>query len=83
MGKESRIAGKRTSLRSAVYFPPGVQRSVGALASSDGTLPIWLGSLLLSLPQGAEERKHGRMRRALMELEESLEDLLAYSGPRI
>ena len=69
--------------QAALYFPRGIQRILTALASSDGILPAWLGPLLLSLPQIAEERKHGRMRRALMELEESLEDLLAYSGPRI
>ena len=69
--------------QAALYFPRGIQRILTALASSDGILPAWLGSLLLSLPQIAEERKHGRMRRALMELEESLENLLAYSGPRI
>jgi preprotein translocase subunit SecA len=38
--------------------------------------------LLLSL-RTAEERKHRRMRRALMELEEYLEDLMAYSGPGV
>jgi len=48
-----------------------------------GIRPAWLGFLLVWLPQLAEERKHGRMRRALMELEEYLEDLLAYSGPSV
>ena len=69
--------------RAALYFPRGIQRVLTALAASEGILPSWLGSLLFSLPQISEERKHGRMRRALTELEESLEDLLAYSGPRI
>ncbi|MBW2270741.1 MAG: prepilin peptidase [Deltaproteobacteria bacterium] len=69
--------------RVAHFFPRGAQRILTALAGSEEILPPWLGSLLLSLPQIAEERKYGRMRRALMELEESLEDLLAYSGPRI
>jgi preprotein translocase subunit SecA len=66
--------------RAALHFPRGLQRLLAALAAREGVLPIWLGFWLLSLPQLAEERAHGRMRRALMELEESLEDLLAYSG---
>ncbi len=69
--------------QAALYFPRGAQRLLTAFARSDGILPSWLGFLLLSLPQFSEERKHGRMRRALVELEESLEDLLAYSGPGI
>jgi preprotein translocase subunit SecA len=69
--------------RAALYFPRGIRRILTALAASEGILPSWLGSWLLLLPQISEERKHGRMRRALTDLEESLEDLLAYSGPRI
>jgi preprotein translocase subunit SecA len=69
--------------RPAGYFPEGIRRALSTLASAEEILPPWLGVFLLSLPQRSEEKKHGRMRRALMELEESLEDLLAYSGPRI
>jgi len=67
----------------AHYFPRVVQAALGRMAGRDGILPFRLGVSLLSLPQLAEERKHGRMRRALMELEEYLEDLMAYSGPRV
>jgi preprotein translocase subunit SecA len=45
-------------------------------------IPERLGRLLTSLPQLAEERRHSRMRRRLVELEEYLGDLLAFSGPR-
>ena len=69
--------------RAAGYFPRGVRRALCALAGDDGILPRGLGILLLRIPQRAEERKHGRMRRALMEHEEHLGDLLAYSGPGI
>ena len=69
--------------RAASYFPGGLQRALTRFASNEGILPLWLGVFLLSLPQRSEEMKHGRMRRALMELEESLECLLAYSGPRM
>ena len=39
------------------------------------------GDWLTSLPQRAEERGHARMRRNLIDLEEHLGDLLAFSGP--
>ena len=68
--------------RTALYFPRGFRGFLTALAARAGILPTWLGILLLPLPQFAEERKHGRMRRAVMEIEDSLEDLLAYSGPQ-
>jgi preprotein translocase subunit SecA len=68
--------------RAAGYFPAGIRRVLSTLASGKGILPRWLGVPLLLLPQRSEETEHGRMRRALMEVEESLEDLLAYSGPR-
>ncbi len=68
--------------RTALYFPRGFRGFLTALAARAGILPTWLGILLLPLPQSAEERKHGRMRRAVMEIEDSLEDLLAYSGPQ-
>jgi preprotein translocase subunit SecA len=66
----------------ALYFPERLRRIVATLATSEGTLPSWLGVSLLWLPQGAEERRHRQMRRQLMEHEESLEELLAYSGSR-
>jgi preprotein translocase subunit SecA len=69
--------------RAVGFFPGEVRRALAAIASNEGILPHWLGDSLLSLPQRSEEKKHGQMRRALMELEESLEDLLAYSGPRL
>jgi preprotein translocase subunit SecA len=69
--------------QAARYFPRGVHRLLVRVAGAGGVLPHRLGVLLLSLPQMAEERKHGRMRRALMELEEYLESLMAYSGPGI
>ncbi len=69
--------------REALYFPRGLRRILRGLATNEGILPHWVGLLLLPLSQRAEENKHCRMRRALLEFEESLEDLLAYSGPRI
>ncbi len=40
-----------------------------------------LGGALTFLPQRAEEKRHSRMRRALMELEEYMSDVLAFAGP--
>ena len=35
----------------------------------------------MRIPQRAEERRHIRMRRTLMEVEEYLSNLLSFSGP--
>jgi len=69
--------------RPALYFPRVTKRVLAGIAGRTELLPHRLGVFLLSMPQLAEERKHGRMRRALMELEEYLEDLMAYSGPGV
>jgi preprotein translocase subunit SecA len=47
-----------------------------------GNTPIarWLGGFLTRLPQRAEEKRHAQMRRGLVDLEEHLGDLLAFSG---
>ena len=67
----------------ARYFPRATLRVLSRLSEARGKLPGRVRDLLLSLPQIAEERRHRHMRRALMDLEEFLEDLLAYSGPRV
>ncbi len=69
--------------RAALHFPRGIQRLLTALGGRSEILPQWLGFALLHLSQQTEERKHRRMRRALIELEESVDDLLMFSGPRI
>jgi preprotein translocase subunit SecA len=43
-------------------------------------LPGWLGRVLMRLPQRADERAHARMRRELIEFEEFMSELLAFSG---
>jgi len=67
----------------ALSFPLVALRALSGLTEPKGILARWACDFLLSLPQLAEEKKHSRMRRALMDLEEYLEDLLAYSGPRV
>jgi preprotein translocase subunit SecA len=64
----------------ATFYPAGILRWLDRAAGSP--MPSWLGRLLTSLPQRAEERRLSRMRRRLVELEEYLGDLLAFSGPR-
>ena len=59
-------------------FSTGIRR---LLAPPAGVGSSRLGKLLTSLAQRAEEYRHARMRRSLMAMEESLEDLLAFSGP--
>ena len=65
----------------ALRFPPGMIRWVGRLGRGGGPIPKRLGAWLTSLPQRSEERRHARMRRNLIDLEEFLGDLLAFSGP--
>ncbi len=65
----------------ARFFPAGLLRSLAAFAKANRALATWLGELLTSLPQRAEERRHVRMRRSVVDLEEYLGDLLAFSGP--
>jgi preprotein translocase subunit SecA len=62
----------------AFYFPAGVLRLLSGIGA-----PIrhWRGDWLTSLPQRSEERRHAQMRRNLIDLEEHVGDLLAFSGP--
>ena len=62
----------------ALYFPEGIRRF---LSGAGAPIRRWLGDWLTSLPQKSEERGHARMRRNLIDLEEHLGDLLAFSGP--
>ena len=62
----------------ALYFPVGIRRF---LSGAGAPIRRWLGDWLTSLPQKSEERGHARMRRNLIDLEEHLGDLLAFSGP--
>ncbi|MDJ0851271.1 MAG: prepilin peptidase [Myxococcota bacterium] len=63
-----------------LYHQAAILRWASRLARS-GVLPRRLGLWLTSLPQRSEERRHARMRRELIALEEHLGDLLAFSGP--
>jgi preprotein translocase subunit SecA len=66
------------------FYPAGVLSFLRRLGRDEPRIPLpnRLARILTSLPQRAEERKHSRMRRRLVELEEYLGDLLAFSGPR-
>jgi preprotein translocase subunit SecA len=64
-----------------VYFAPKIHRQLARLARPRLPIRRWLGDLLTSLPQRAEEARHARTRRNLIQVEEYLEDLLAFSGP--
>jgi preprotein translocase subunit SecA len=57
-------------------FPAGILGFLSAPNRFSG-----LRRALTSLAQRAEEYRHARMRRSLIDMEESLEDLLAFSGP--
>jgi preprotein translocase subunit SecA len=64
-----------------VYFAPPVQRLLARFGRPPLPLKARLGDFLTSLPQRAEEARHARTRRNLIQVEEYLEDLLAFAGP--
>ncbi len=64
-----------------LFYPAGIRRFLGERAGSSGFLGGWLAKLLTRAPQWAEERRYTRVRRGLMDSEEYLGDLLAFSGP--
>ena len=43
-------------------------------------LPGWIGRLSVALAQSAAERYHSRLRRELLKQDDSLSDMLAFSG---
>jgi preprotein translocase subunit SecA len=46
----------------------------------DGTIPGWLGRLVVTLAQRAAERHHASIRRQLLRTDDQLSDLLAFTG---
>jgi preprotein translocase subunit SecA len=67
--------------REQAYYPAGIRRLAERMAWPGAPIKRRVGDLLTYLPQRAEERRHARIRRNLVQLEEYLEDLLAFSGP--
>jgi preprotein translocase subunit SecA len=65
----------------AAFFPEGILRRLRRGPSQE-PLPRWLGEVLTRWPQRAEEKRHARVRQALIQVEEYLDDLLAFAGPR-
>jgi preprotein translocase subunit SecA len=48
--------------------------------AASGRLPDWLGRMLFSWAQRTTERRHSAIRKRLLHSDESLQDLLAFSG---
>ncbi len=64
-----------------VYVNKLFQKSVAAILKRPGTIIArWIGKILLSRAQHRAERLHGRMRHALLKMDEQLGDALAFSG---
>jgi preprotein translocase subunit SecA len=63
------------------FYPARIQPLLARLGRPPLPIGRRLGDLLTSLPQRAEEERHARTRRNLIQVEEYLEDLLAFSGP--
>ena len=50
------------------------------IRSADGRVPHWLGRALFGWAQRATQRRHSEIRRRLLHSDNSLQDLLAFSG---
>jgi preprotein translocase subunit SecA len=50
------------------------------LSAHKAHLPDWLSRMLFSWAQRTTERRHGRLRKRLLSSDDSLQDLLAFSG---
>jgi preprotein translocase subunit SecA len=59
----------------ASFFP-----LAGACLGKLGRLPRWLGRLVFAVAQWRAERAYSRMRRELLDLDDYLGDMLAFSG---
>jgi len=63
------------------YCPPGLARLLPGWRRKTGALgPAWLWRSMTRLSQRIAEREDARIRRGLMKLDESLGDILAFSG---
>jgi preprotein translocase subunit SecA len=63
------------------YFPSGLARLLPGRHRKTGALgPVWLWRSVTRLSQHIAEREDARIRRGLMKLDESLGDILAFSG---
>jgi len=64
-----------------LFYPAFILRLLAQLGSGGKPLQEKLGETLTKIPQRAEENRHARMRRSLMEVEEYLSGVLSFSGP--
>jgi preprotein translocase subunit SecA len=62
------------------FYPQAILRMVRDRLAEPGALHGRVAKILTRMPQWAEERKHARVRRSLMAIEEYLGQLLAFSG---
>jgi preprotein translocase subunit SecA len=63
-----------------LFYPAPIRRLLAQLGSGGKPLPKMLAKTITKIPQRAEENRHVRMRRSLMEVEEYLSGLLSFSG---
>jgi len=64
-----------------VHYSPWLLRWLDRRFPLEAPGPRWLSNLLTSFPQWSEETRTARLRRELLQLEDSLGDLLAFAGP--
>jgi len=63
------------------FYPVTARQFLISRCAEPTALHGWLAKLLTRLPQWTEERRHARVRRSLLTIEEHLGQLLAFSGP--
>ena len=63
------------------FYPRWLWIMLRGLSRNAGSLAPWLGAVLVSTPPRAAERRHSRARRQLLNMDEQLDRMLAFSGP--
>ncbi len=62
------------------FYPQQLRIVLSRMASNNSLLWTWFAPLIARSPQWIQERRHYRVRRAVLRNDEALEDLLAFSG---
>lgn len=62
------------------FYPASVRALIRSTSRVNRPLVLWLGKLLVSIPQKVAERRYARVRREMLQLDDHLGNLLAFSG---
>jgi len=62
------------------FFGERIVRLGKLVQRKDGSLPGWLGRVLVAVAQTSAEHHHARVRRELLRIDDQLSDMLAFTG---